>query len=74
MEIEKVETVYGVQINTDLTEGRGQEYFVSFAEKKSTAQRLAHKRGVQGCDGRVVEVERLFISDAGIILVRFFMV
>lgn len=55
------QTVYAVWTNTDLTEGRGQEYIEYLCEKRSTAKRLAKKNYVQGTDSRVTE-QKLFKS------------
>jgi len=54
-------TVYVVYTNTDLTEGRGHEYPIAVCEMKSTARRLAHKKGVQGTDATVNESKSYLI-------------
>ncbi len=52
-DIRGMKVVYGVYSNTDLTEGRGRENLIRLAETKSTAIRLAKKKGVMGSDGHV---------------------
>lgn len=52
--------VYAVWTNTDLTEGRGQEYVEYFCKLESTARRLARGNYVMGTDSRVTEVTVLF--------------
>ena len=52
--------VYAVWTNTDLTEGRGQEYVRWFCKLQSTALRLARGNYVQGTDCRVTEETILF--------------
>ncbi|UVO19564.1 hypothetical protein [Stutzerimonas stutzeri] len=42
--------IYVVWTNTDLTEGRGHQVPIAYAESASTAARLAKKRGVMGSD------------------------
>ena len=42
--------IYVVWTNTDLTEGRGYQIPIAYAESASTAARLAKKRGVMGSD------------------------
>jgi hypothetical protein len=59
--IPKEKTVFAVWTNTDLTEGRGQEYVQYLCEKETTAWRLAKKNYVMGTDSRVTE-KRLFQS------------
>ncbi len=58
----KERTVYTVWTNTDLTEGRGNEYPLAICETESTARRLGKKRYVQGSDCRVTETT-LFLID-----------
>jgi hypothetical protein len=47
--------LYAVWTNTDLTEGRGQEYVQYFCKLESTARRLARGNYVMGSDSRVSE-------------------
>lgn len=58
-------TIFACYTNTDLTEGRGAEYPFAFAEKQSTATRLAKGKGVQGTDARVQQVQMFFIPQEG---------
>lgn len=52
-DISAIRAVYGVYSNTDLTEGRGRENLIRLAETKTTAIRLAKKKGVMGSNGHV---------------------
>jgi hypothetical protein len=54
-------TLFAVYTNTDLTEGRGNEYIHALTEKEITAKRLAKGRYVQGTDATVKEVKAFFI-------------
>lgn len=56
----KTTKVYAVWTNTDLTEGRGQEYVQHFCKLESTARRLARGNYVMGTDSRVTEETVLF--------------
>lgn len=53
VELEQEKDIWGVQTNTDLTEGRGRQYFSHLCEKESTALRLAKKNFVQGSDSPI---------------------
>lgn len=57
-------TLFAVYTNTDLTEGRGNEYIYALTEKEITAKRLAKGRYVQGTDAEVKEVKAFFIPKA----------
>lgn len=46
----ETKTIYVVWTNTDLTEGRGHQIPIAYAESVATAARLAKKRGVMGSD------------------------
>lgn len=52
-------TLWAVYTNSDLTEGRGQEYVAHFCETEATAQRLAKRGYVQGTDCPIQPVEVL---------------
>jgi hypothetical protein len=45
--------IFVVWTNTDLTEGRGQQIPIAYAESATTAARLALNRGVMGSDADV---------------------
>lgn len=47
--------IYIVEVNTDLTEGRGHQVPIAFCETQATAVRLAKGKGVQGSNGQVHE-------------------
>jgi hypothetical protein len=49
-EVMETKPIYVVWTNTDLTEGRGHQIPIAYAESESTAARLAKKRGVMGSD------------------------
>lgn len=51
----EVVKVYVVYTNSDLTEGRGYNYPIYTCLSKTTAKRLASKRGVMGSDADVIE-------------------
>jgi len=53
--IQETREIYCVWTNTDLTEGRGQEYVEYFCEKEATAIRLAQKNYVQGSNSRITK-------------------
>jgi len=55
--------VFSVWTNTDLTEGRGQEYVQYNCEIESTARRLAKKNYVQGTDSRVTEETIYYVGN-----------
>ncbi len=57
-------TMFAVYTNTDLTEGRGQEYPFAFCDLEATAKRLAKGRYVQGTDCTYREVDVYFINGA----------
>lgn len=46
--------IYIVWTNTDLTEGRGQQVPVAYCASRSTAIRIAKRKGVQGTDAEVM--------------------
>jgi hypothetical protein len=46
-----------VEVNSDLTEGRGQRVVKAVCEIEATAMRIAHKADVQGSYGKVRRVE-----------------
>ncbi len=54
-ESEKI-IAWGVRTNTDLTEGKGEEYFEIFCRLKETAIRLGHKRYIMGSDCPIEQV------------------
>lgn len=60
----EVETVYAVYTNTDLTEGRGQEYVRFYCELRTTAERMARGGYVQGGDCPIREVKMPKIGGA----------
>jgi hypothetical protein len=62
MEILEEQQIYAVYTNTDLTEGRGQEYCMALAENESTAIRLAAGKGVQGMNARVMKANRILVK------------
>jgi len=68
VEILKKEPVFVVMTNTDLTEGRGEEYPLAVAKLMSTAKRLGHGEYVQGSDCRVVETFSLTVKIDGLII------
>lgn len=51
-----------VYTNTDLTEGRGWNYPVAVCETEATANRLAKKAYVQGCDAPVEKRELIRVG------------
>lgn len=53
--------VFAVYVNTDLTEGRGQECLIALTENKFTALRLGKGKDVQGSDARIVEKKMYFV-------------
>lgn len=60
--------VFVVISNTDLTEGRGQEYAKYICELQATANRLAIGQYVMGTDCRVIEGETFALYDGEILL------
>lgn len=54
--VEKLRTAYAVYINTDTTEGRGEEYPFAICEMKITAERIGDGKYIQGKDCPVEEV------------------
>jgi len=56
-------TVYTVWTNTDLNEGRGQEFPLMLCETLSTARRNGKGRYVQGLDCRVEETSLVWIDN-----------
>lgn len=58
----KDKTMFAVYTNTDLTEGRGQEYAFAYCELEATAKRLAKGQYVQGTDCRYHQVDVFFIG------------
>lgn len=59
---EQREILWAVYTNTDLTEGRGRQYVAHFCKLRSTANRLAKRGYVQGCDCPVEPVEVLVLD------------
>lgn len=57
-------TVFAVYTNTDLTEGRGQEYVKYYCELRTTAERLGRNGYVQGGSCPISEVKMLKIDGA----------
>lgn len=57
-------TVFAVYTNTDLTEGRGQEYVKYYCELRTTAERLGRNGYVQGGSCPISEVKMLKIGGA----------
>jgi len=55
--------VYIAWTNTDLTEGRGQEYPLAVCEKRATAIRLGKKGYVMGSDCRVARAKAFKINN-----------
>lgn len=55
--------LFVVYTNTDLTEGRGYQYPIAWAESRATAVRLAHKKGVMGSDAEVCEMVGLKVGN-----------
>lgn len=53
IDIVDIKDVYVVWTNTDLNEGRGQEYPFKICEEKATARRFAKGNDVQGTDCRI---------------------
>ena len=60
----ETKTVFAVRTNTDLTEGRGYEYYEFFCEIEATAKRLAKKNYIMGTDSPVSEVKAYFINSS----------
>lgn len=60
--IKAAKKLFAVEVNTDLTEGRGYQYSLCFCEKETTAIRMSKGRDVQGCDGRVSHVQTYMID------------
>lgn len=60
----KTRTLFACFTNTDLTEGRGEEYIFALAENEITAKRLAKGKYVQGTDARVQEVQAYFVPSS----------
>lgn len=49
--------LFGVRVNSDLTEGKGETYFKFFSTDEGTAKRMAKGQDIQGADGTVLEVD-----------------
>lgn len=58
----QLQKIYGVRTNTDLTEGRGREYFKYVTNNRTTAERLAKGAYVQGTDASVVELKTVDVD------------
>lgn len=52
-------TLYSVNSNTDLTEGRGQLIPIGITESYSAAVRIAHRKGVKGASADIIEVKTI---------------
>ena len=52
--------IFAVYTNTDLTEGRGQEYPFAFTPSPSAAKRLSDSKGVMGSDGDIKKVKTFY--------------
>lgn len=55
----ETKNIYVVWTNTDLTEGRGHQIPIGYAESPTTAARLADKRGVMGSNAEVQRFEAI---------------
>ncbi len=71
MNTEKTKKVWIVWTNTDLTEGRGQQYPFCVTECKATAIRHAHKSGVMGSDASVEPFDAPMINGNWLVPARF---
>ena len=60
-----VKKVYAAMTNSDLTEGRGQQYALCICESRSTAIRMGKKQNVQGSDCHVLEVDAFYVPNVG---------
>ena len=60
--VKEMKEVFVVWTNTDLTEGRGQEYALAYCELEATANRLAKGNYVMGTDCRVTKETLLLIG------------
>ena len=54
--------VWVVYVNEDLNEGRGADVPTAVCLTEGTASRLAEGAGVQGWDGRIVELPLLWVT------------
>ena len=61
----KEKTLYAAVVNTDLTEGRGHQYVMAFAENKATAERLGAGKNVQGSNATIQKVKAYFLPRVG---------
>jgi len=61
--VKRTQEVFVVWTNTDLTEGRGQEYARNYCELEATANRIAKGNYVMGSDCDVTKETLLVIGD-----------
>ena len=52
-----MKSVYGVYVNTDLTEGRGNEVLIGLFTQREDAAHFAKGKGVMGSDARVTAID-----------------
>ncbi len=58
------EDVFCAWTNSDLTEGRGEQFVIYVCRKKATAIRMGRKESVQGSDCPVTKEKALYIDGA----------
>lgn len=63
LKVEPAGTVFMPYTNTDLTEGRGEEYPLAYCNLRVTAQRLGKGKSVMGTDCCIEEAETYFINN-----------
>lgn len=63
LKVRDTKEVFAVWTNTDLTEGRGDEFVFAFCEVEATANRLAKGRYVMGTDSRITKAKMLLIDN-----------
>ena len=55
--------LYAAMVNSDLTEGRGEDYAIAITELKSTAVRLGKGKDVMGSNARIKKVNAYYIKE-----------
>lgn len=63
LKVRDTKEVFTVWTNTDLTEGRGDEFVFAFCEAEATAKRLAKGRSVMGSDSNITKEKMLLIDN-----------
>lgn len=63
LKVRDTKEVFTVWTNTDLTEGRGDEFVFAFCEAEATAKRLAKGRYVMGTDSNITKEKMLLIDN-----------